>query len=485
MLAFLLALALSVNAMAIPIFTRAPQWLQLPAGAPPYFPGNVVNLDNILQNYGPFVRGSDTYYIALEAPGPYQIVAYKNTDGITSQPLARIVSPFTTRSTSDTNIGLYWDGSSDTVYLAWVTQAKNLYTSTFTLSTGAFGPLNDTGLVLAKFPTSVGILVPSNGKVYVLWDDTDPTWQMNAVVFSAGVWGGIITSATTQQYLCVSIVSASTIGVLSGKIYAVAAPGETPTPIAYSLFDGTAFTLKISSTVPTYISGTGHNPSLYDSVHDQFIGVLADNTNNGFDAINVCAYTVNPSDGSGGVITRTVVFNDPVDDYGLETFALIADRTFSNFYIYGNSGVAPHLRQIQGFSATSPTGAWTGPVVAYDNDTNNSTPPGNLDVSVEIIAPFQVVSLLDGRTSLLMGWFAQNGTSSTAQGGVALFAPGVPLLTNPGPAGRRPMVLTPNQFDFCIHRENRLYCSIDIARLTCGNIPACFTVDEREWGAAS
>lgn len=66
-----------------------------------------------------------------------------------------------------------------------------------------------------------------------------------------------------------------------------------------------------------------------------------------------------------------------------------------------------------------------------------------------------------------------------------LLNPAVPVQINPGPGGYKPVALRPNQFDFCIHRENRLYCSIDVARLTCGNIPECFSVDEREWGAAS
>ena len=126
-------------------------------------------------------------------------------------------------------------------------------------------PRADTGIVLADFPITVSIFAPSNGKLYVLWDFADPSWQMNAAVFSGGVWSGTITAATAQQYLCVNLISASTLGILSGKIYAAPGAGETPTPIAYSLFDGTAFTAKINSTIPTYISGTGHNPSLFDS----------------------------------------------------------------------------------------------------------------------------------------------------------------------------------------------------------------------------
>lgn len=53
---------------------------------------------------------------------------------------------------------------------------------------------------------------------------------------------------------------------------------------------------------------------------------------------------------------------------------------------------------------------------------------------------------------------------------------------NPGPGGRKPVVLTPNQFDHCLHREYRLFCNIDYDLKGCARLPKCFTVDEREWG---
>lgn len=55
-------------------------------------------------------------------------------------------------------------------------------------------------------------------------------------------------------------------------------------------------------------------------------------------------------------------------------------------------------------------------------------------------------------------------------------------LAQPGDAGRKPVPIAPNQFDFCLHREFRQFQNIDYERLGCGKLPNCFRVDEREWG---
>lgn len=57
-------------------------------------------------------------------------------------------------------------------------------------------------------------------------------------------------------------------------------------------------------------------------------------------------------------------------------------------------------------------------------------------------------------------------------------------VVNSGDGGRKPTVLAPNQFDFCLHREYRLFCNIDYGLKGCARLPKCFTVDEREWGEA-
>lgn len=71
--------------------------------------------------------------------------------------------------------------------------------------------------------------------------------------------------------------------------------------------------------------------------------------------------------------------------------------------------------------------------------------------------------------------------STAVLGGEWYFNPVPPPAPQYGGYAKGPDPI-PNQFDFCIHRENALYCSIPIAQLACGNIPACFTVDESEWG---
>jgi len=60
--------------------------------------------------------------------------------------------------------------------------------------------------------------------------------------------------------------------------------------------------------------------------------------------------------------------------------------------------------------------------------------------------------------------------------------PAPPATTTIGAGGRRAYTLAPNQFDFCLHKEYRLFCNTDRERLGCAKLPHCFTVDEREWG---
>lgn len=65
---------------------------------------------------------------------------------------------------------------------------------------------------------------------------------------------------------------------------------------------------------------------------------------------------------------------------------------------------------------------------------------------------------------------------------IAYTTPVCATLITPGAAGRKPNILTPNQFDWCLHREFRVFQQIDYERLGCGRLPSCFRMDEREWG---
>lgn len=71
-------------------------------------------------------------------------------------------------------------------------------------------------------------------------------------------------------------------------------------------------------------------------------------------------------------------------------------------------------------------------------------------------------------------------TNTMFQGGGEFYFNPVALI-NPGPGGAKQQILTPNKFDYCLHREYRLFCNIDYDRLGCAKLPACFTVDERDW----
>jgi hypothetical protein len=109
-------------------------------------------------------------------------------------------------------------------------------------------------------------------------------------------------------------------------------------------------------------------------------------------------------------------------------------------------------------------------------DLDNSVWVGTLPVTALVKELLPVPSGEGGKSPSCAYMMYPNGYSLTP-------APSpVPPLINPGPAGRKPIVLPPNKFDYCLHREYRLFCNIDYAAKGCARPPKCFTVDEREWG---
>ena len=124
---------------------------------------------------------------------------------------------------------------------------------------------------------------------------------------------------------------------------------------------------------------------------------------------------------------------------------------------------------------------WGAPTLFYDEILN---PPANsVAQASQQISHIEATQLTNGQ------WIIPASMLITVPAGqvnaqFALIGPaGAAPLINPGPGGRKPAPPVPNQFDFCLHREYRLYCSLDIAMITCGSIPACFSVDERDWAA--
>lgn len=294
-------------------------------------------------------------------------------------------------------------------------------------------------------PALIGI--DAADRVYILWysfdSGTSATGNLYGTILTGGVLSGaslIISQATINQYWEPQkfnfAVGWNTQGKYVTRLNQVAwalpfwnvggNPGIVPTLVIADCATG------------TFSTATVHSYSLADSnEQDQF---WIDFAPNAAETILRTAWTRNtPGDG--------------------------------NLAVYSDS------------TTTLAGPSWGAPATYYNEATNPPVPAQAANGTNSISARF-----LTGGFSALIGLFSfQNGGSfQQAQFGlVDTTQAATPAVVNPGPAGRKPVPLHPNQFDFCLHRENRLYCAIDVARLMCANIPECFSVDEREWGAAS
>jgi hypothetical protein len=123
--------------------------------------------------------------------------------------------------------------------------------------------------------------------------------------------------------------------------------------------------------------------------------------------------------------------------------------------------------------------SWGSPVLFYDEITN---PPANSVAQLnQFIHTGAATQFANG--TWVFATALEIHTSNTFCGGHILLGSLPPAQSaNPGPAGRTFVPLIPNQFDFCLHREYRLFCNIDYEAKGCGRLPDCFRVDEREWG---
>jgi hypothetical protein len=82
----------------------------------------------------------------------------------------------------------------------------------------------------------------------------------------------------------------------------------------------------------------------------------------------------------------------------------------------------------------------------------------------------------------LQGPYSYTVTVTDANGLTAVVTCSIIITPPTGAAGRRPNPYIPNEFDNCLARDFRLYSTIDYERLGCAKLPACFKMDEREWG---
>jgi hypothetical protein len=139
------------------------------------------------------------------------------------------------------------------------------------------------------------------------------------------------------------------------------------------------------------------------------------------------------------------------------------------------------------------SGVWSDPVFYYDPQTN--PPPGDTDIGFIMSGlsatgcpsaetPLVLVfnsSATTGQTPQFMmtSGFLSDGCSApvTVTCSITIVAP-----VTSGTGGRGFVQFKLTAFDGCLGREYRLYNQIDRTLLSCGVKPACFCIDERDWG---
>lgn len=141
-----------------------------------------------------------------------------------------------------------------------------------------------------------------------------------------------------------------------------------------------------------------------------------------------------------------------------------ASSLYRSIYMYRNNG-----------------GGWGAQEQVYDGALNQPSIPGfAYTVGAHSLSGIQLSS---GNWLFGTAFDFDDGSCFPCAGFALITEPDADEPTpTPGPSGRKPVPQPPNQFDFCLHREFRLYQQIDYELLGCGRLPSCFRVDEREWG---
>lgn len=182
------------------------------------------------------------------------------------------------------------------------------------------------------------------------------------------------------------------------------------------------------------------------------------------------------------VTVPDATFNPSTDIDNYVDLAIDGNGRINFFWIITVQPGALYTSQVVNLSTYSGT-AWGATTLFYDYV--NNPPSASLNPAAPASYAMQRVRAqwVNGAWSGATNLFLVSGSFGTVPTAFALPAPAAAVpLTNPGQGARKPIALPVNGFDFCLHREYRLYCSINVAMLTCGSIPACFSVDERDWG---
>lgn len=170
---------------------------------------------------------------------------------------------------------------------------------------------------------------------------------------------------------------------------------------------------------------------------------------------NIATFT-DPVGVFGNLVVITLVFVDAAPDLAIS----ISDDTGITLTIGTTGGVT--------------TITWDALAALFNADPDASVLAFMVGVVTNSLPDTSSGSLVGGSAGLGLGQFFFAGPEPP---------PPTPSTLPPPGGARLPVVLLPNDADFCLHHEYRFYVQIDRERLSCGRMPGCFKVDEREWGS--
>jgi len=452
MLSALLALILAVNTM--PALVTTPPILADPIA---FSRQSGVEINPFV-----FVKGTHAYEVLTGNTGLLSV--FKSTAaGVTTASLDQANAPLIQSGT----FVCYSNPSSSVITIAFAQSGtNNLGIVDFDTATDTYGTAHVSG-TSGVFARGAGVFFrPSNSSYYHVYAAAG-TGQLKYIKMTAGVFAAPV-----------NITAAETGG--QGQFYAAFDPTSNIALLFYLLSTATqkfnCVSLDASDTVGVPVTITSDGVEWVDATINSgtlsVVWVNQDGTK-----VNVSASAVSTTPAFPATNLKTVAA--PV---GLSYPSITLDWTgaLTAFWCVGDRSFNPGVDEVDYSQLIA--GVWTAPAQFYDAITN--PPAGGLPYPSQFVHTLQVATISNG-------WVGVTAMETGFCTGFILVVPGIPtppatpVVINPGPAGRKPVPLLPNQFDFCLHRESRLYCAIDVARLSCANIPECFSVDEREWGAAS
>lgn len=459
--------------------------------------------------HGPFRQGTDTFTVietnGPPLPSPTAYYARVYLAPLSKASVEQDAANAPQLSTDGSGFGVARSGS--TVYIAYPNHAdKGLSVITFDMVTKQYGVAvnnaDNTAIVVAA------CAVLANGDLLI---QTQPngTSSVSFTVLSAGVF-------SAYQVLKVN-GTVGTFAVNGNVAHVWYGDALSPPHIRYRSYSGGVLSAEADTGALGLVGANiFFGPASYSSA-DELLVPFSQQANAGPLAL------LRGSPSAAPVWTNSVLVNTPATGtFGyLQVPAITEDASGNLYYAWrlddAVSGTAT-VSQVLYMTQTGGAGAWSASSVYYDfyaNPPTNSTvyvftgvnpldPPtpaadnfviyedqGGLASGVN--SPAMSIAVLPGDSlsgvpfsAVFAATTVFNPDGNYYADASMLFSAGAPIAqvvaTNPGDGGRKIQVLTPNQFDFCLHREYRLFCNIDYDLKGCARLPKCFTVDEREWG---